>query len=185
MASGERPLNEVVFLTVAEDVATDPAREAALSDVVVLATGGARGITAEVLRELARPGNVLVLTGRSPLPESEPADTAALADAEALRAHFVAQVRSGAAKMTPGEIGKRVQAVLGLREMLANVADLRPVTAGRITGQQIVITGGLKDGERVVVEGFQKIHPGAAVQPEDWKPADNTLSATQSKADAG
>jgi NAD(P)-dependent dehydrogenase (short-subunit alcohol dehydrogenase family) len=40
---------------------------------VVLATGGARGITAETLRELARPGNVLVLTGRSPLvDEAEP-----------------------------------------------------------------------------------------------------------------
>lgn len=146
-----------VFLTVAEDVATDPAREAALSDVVVLATGGARGITAEVLRGLARPGNVLVLTGRSPLPESEPADTAALADAEALRAHFVAQVRSGAAKMTPGEIGKRVQAVLGLREMLANVADLR---AGGATVEYHAVDVVDEDGIRALVEGVVARHGG-------------------------
>lgn len=66
-----------------------------------------------------------------------------------------------------------------------NVAELRPVTAGRTTGHQVVITKGLKDGEQVVVEGFQKIHPGAAVKPEDWKPADNALSSAQSKADAG
>jgi len=66
-----------------------------------------------------------------------------------------------------------------------NVAELRPVSAGRTTGQQVVITKGLKDGEQVVVEGFQKIHPGAPVKPEEWKPSDNTLSATQSKADAG
>ena len=66
-----------------------------------------------------------------------------------------------------------------------NVAQMRPVTAGRTTGRQVVITGGLKSGERVVVEGFQKIHPGAKVEPEDWKPAADTLSRTQSKADAG
>jgi membrane fusion protein (multidrug efflux system) len=66
-----------------------------------------------------------------------------------------------------------------------NVAELRPVSAGRTTGQQVVITKGLKDGEQVVVEGFQKIRPGAAVKPEEWKPADNTLSATRSKAEAG
>ena len=144
-----------VFHTVAEDVATDAAREAALTDVVVLATGGARGITAEVLRELARPGNVLVLTGRSPLPDSEPAETAALADAEALRAHFVAQVRSGAAKMTPGEIGKRVQAVLGLREMLANIADLR---AGGATVEYYAIDVVDEEGVRAVVEGVTARH---------------------------
>jgi len=144
-----------VFHTVAEDVVADTAREAALSNVVVLATGGARGITAEVLRELARPGNVLVLTGRSPLPEREPADTAALADAEALRAHFVAQVRSGAAKMTPGEIGKRVQAVLGLREMLANVADLR---AGGATVEYYAIDVTDEEGVRALVEGVTARH---------------------------
>ena len=144
-----------VFHTVAEDVATDAAREKALSNVVVLATGGARGITAEVLRELARPGNVLVLTGRSPLPESEPAETAALADAEALRAHYVAQVRSGAAKMTPGEIGKRVQSVIGLREMLANVADLR---AGGATVEYYAIDVTDEEGVRAVVEGVTRRH---------------------------
>jgi membrane fusion protein (multidrug efflux system) len=66
-----------------------------------------------------------------------------------------------------------------------NVAEMRPVTVGRTTGQQVVITDGLKEGEQVVVEGFQKIHSGAKVEPEAWKPADNTLSATQSKAEAG
>jgi len=112
-----------VFLTVAEDVAVDPAREAALTNLVVLATGGARGITAEVLRELARPGTTLVLTGRSQLVAAEAADTAALQDADALRKHFVAQVRAGAVKLTPGEIQRKVQSLLDQREMRANVAD--------------------------------------------------------------
>jgi NAD(P)-dependent dehydrogenase (short-subunit alcohol dehydrogenase family) len=147
-----------VFHTVAEDVAADPASEQGLSSgLVVLATGGARGITAEVLRELAQPGNTLVLTGRSPLPAAEPADTAALADADELRAHFVAQVRSGAAKMTPGEIGKRVQSLVALREMRANVDDLR--AAGAVVEYHAVdVTD--EDGIRALVEDVAGRHGG-------------------------
>jgi acyl transferase domain-containing protein len=118
-----------IFRTLAEDVATDADRETALRDLVVLATGGARGITAEVLRELAAPGNTLVLTGRSAMPADEPPELAALAGADALRAHFVAQVRAGAIKLTPGEIQRRVQSVLGEREMRANIADFRAAGA--------------------------------------------------------
>lgn len=118
-----------VFATVAEDLVVDPARDAALKNLVVLATGGARGITAEVLRELARPGTTLVLTGRSEMSRSEAADTAALADADALRAHFVAQVRAGTLKSTPGEIQRRVRSLLDQREMRANVADFEAAGA--------------------------------------------------------
>lgn len=146
-----------VFHTVAEELAVDPAREAALSDLVVLATGGARGITAEVLRELARPGNTLVLTGRSALPEQEPEDTAALADAEALRLHYVGQVRSGAAKLTPGEIQRRVQGLLALREMRANLADLR--ASGAVVEYRAVdVTD--EDGIRALVEEVVARHGG-------------------------
>ncbi len=112
-----------VFVTIAEDLVVDPERDAALENLVVLATGGARGITAEVLRELARPGTTFVLTGRSQLVRSEGAETATLVDADALRAHFVAQVRAGASKATPGEIQRRVRSLLEQREMRANVAD--------------------------------------------------------------
>lgn len=115
--------HRTVFRTVAESVVADPRLETALTDLVVLATGGARGITAETLRGLASPGNTLILTGRSPL-ESEPAETAALADAASLRDHFVAEVRAGRAKWNPKEIGKRVSNLLAQREMRANIADL-------------------------------------------------------------
>ncbi|MFO1270172.1 MAG: SDR family NAD(P)-dependent oxidoreductase [Rubrivivax sp.] len=118
-----------VFRTVARPAEADPTRAAALQGIVVLATGGARGITAEVLRELARPGNTLVLTARSALPEAEAADTAALESAEALRQHFIAQVRAGASKLKPGEIQRQVQQLLALREMRANIADFRAAGA--------------------------------------------------------
>jgi len=118
-----------VFQTTAEDLAIDPVRDAALANAVVLATGGARGITAEVLRELAHPGTTLVLTGRSALVAAEAADTVPLCDADALRKHFVAQVRAGALKLTPGEIQRKVQALLDQREMRSNLADFRAAGA--------------------------------------------------------
>jgi NAD(P)-dependent dehydrogenase (short-subunit alcohol dehydrogenase family) len=118
-----------VFQTVPGTADIDSARSGALNDIVVLATGGARGITAEVLRELARPGNTLVLTGRSALAEAEAPELALLADADALRKHFIAQVRSGASAMKPGEINRHVAALLGLREMRANIADFRAAGA--------------------------------------------------------
>ena len=118
-----------VFVTTAEDAVADSGRDAALKGLVVLATGGARGITAEVLRELAVPGNTLVLTGRSALQATEAAETAALAGADALRQHFVAMVRAGRLKLTPGEIQRKVQVLLDQREMRANLADFEAAGA--------------------------------------------------------
>ena len=113
-----------IFRTVAAAVqAVDQAREP-LRKLTVLGTGGARGITAEVLRELAQPGTTLVLTGRSALPDEAPA-LSALDTAERLRQHFIAEVRSGASQLKPAEIQRRVQSVLAAREMRSNIADFR------------------------------------------------------------
>ena len=113
-----------VFRTVrAAPAAAAPPRER-LDGLIVLATGGARGITAEAMRALARPGNVLVLTGRSPLVD-EATQLAACADATQVRQHFIAEVRSGASKLTPAEIQRKTAAVLAGREMRANLDDFR------------------------------------------------------------
>lgn len=47
--------------------------------------------------------------------------------------------------------------------------ELRTVRTGRVVGDKWVIEEGLSAGERVVVEGFQKIRPGAAVNAQAWK----------------
>lgn len=54
-----------------------------------------------------------------------------------------------------------------------NVAELRPVSTGRVINDRWVISQGLKPGDKVIVEGFQKIRPGAKVNPSEWKPAAN------------
>lgn len=45
----------------------------------------------------------------------------------------------------------------------AGKAQLRPITTDRTVGDKWLVTAGLKPGERVIVEGLQKVRPGAAV----------------------
>jgi acyl transferase domain-containing protein/NAD(P)H-dependent flavin oxidoreductase YrpB (nitropropane dioxygenase family)/NAD(P)-dependent dehydrogenase (short-subunit alcohol dehydrogenase family) len=106
------------------------------ADWVVLATGGARGITAEVLRGLAGYGLRLVLVGRSPTPGPEPVETAGLPDAAALRHYFVQQARMQGQPPRPSVLEQRVRAVLHDREIAANLREL--VEAGaRVEYQQV------------------------------------------------
>ena len=61
-------------------------------------------------------------------------------------------------------------------------AELRRVTVGQVVGDRWEITSGLKPGEKVIVEGFQKIAPGAPVEAAEWKPAGDG-AATDKPAD--
>ncbi|MBU1376910.1 MAG: efflux RND transporter periplasmic adaptor subunit [Alphaproteobacteria bacterium] len=44
-------------------------------------------------------------------------------------------------------------------------AQLRPISVSRTVGDKWLVTAGLKAGERVIVEGLQKVRPGGAVKP--------------------
>jgi membrane fusion protein (multidrug efflux system) len=46
-----------------------------------------------------------------------------------------------------------------------NKATQRPVKVGELIGGNLMILEGLKAGERIVVEGLQKVREGAVVQP--------------------
>jgi NAD(P)-dependent dehydrogenase (short-subunit alcohol dehydrogenase family)/acyl carrier protein len=83
-------------------------------DVVVI-TGGARGVTAEVavaLAEECRP--TLVLLGRSPEPAAEPADLAACADETSLKRALAARAGGTA---TPRQLDEQCKALLAGREI--------------------------------------------------------------------
>ncbi len=57
-------------------------------------------------------------------------------------------------------------------------AELRPVKVGARVGTDWVITSGLKVGEKVVVEGLQKIKAGAPVVAKPWTPpVENKVAA--------
>lgn len=66
-----------------------------------------------------------------------------------------------------------------------NKVSAQPVKADAAQNGNWVISSGLKGGERVIVEGFQKAKPGATVAPEPWKgPAGATSAAGASPASA-
>ena len=50
----------------------------------------------------------------------------------------------------------------------ANTVSIRPVTVGERSGSMWIIEGGLKPGERVVVEGIQQIRPNLVVKPQPF-----------------
>ncbi len=114
-----------VFHTVFSPVNIDVANSKKLQDIIVLATGGARGVTAEVLRELALPGNTLILTGRSALADKESEILKKLTTADALRQYFISEARSNNTSITPAKIGQKINAVLATREMYSNIEDFK------------------------------------------------------------
>ena len=114
-----------IFHTVDESLEDKDERLDSISDLVVLATGGLRGVTAELLRELALPGNTLLLTGRSSFPEDEPEYLKSLITPSDLRQYFISEVRNGQLHMTPAEIQHNVKSILAAREMRNNINDFR------------------------------------------------------------
>lgn len=65
----------------------------------------------------------------------------------------------------------------------------RPIKIGSAKGNQWVVLSGLKAGEKVMVDGFQKLQPGATVKPVAWqapgfKPAASMPAASGAPAPA-
>jgi membrane fusion protein (multidrug efflux system) len=60
----------------------------------------------------------------------------------------------------------------------------RPVQLGGARGSQWVVLGGLKAGEQVVVDGFQKIRPKTPVTPVPWSPLGASAPAAAAPASA-
>jgi len=92
---------------------------------VVLVTGGAYGVTADVAKALAEQWQPrLVLVGRSPLPGPEAAETAGLSSPE-LRRHLLAEAKARGQRVVPAEIEKQISRVLKDRQIRANVEACR------------------------------------------------------------
>jgi membrane fusion protein (multidrug efflux system) len=58
------------------------------------------------------------------------------------------------------------------------------VTIGGASGSNWVVQGGLNAGEMVIVEGFQKLRPGAPVKPVPWSAAASAPAASAAVAPA-
>lgn len=98
------------------------------SDWVIVATGGARGITAECLRTLAPYGPTLVLIGRTPLPDHEGPETAGL-DRVGLRNYLLDQARARGDKIRPADIEAQIVKMRAARDIRTNVDDFERMGA--------------------------------------------------------
>jgi acyl transferase domain-containing protein/NAD(P)H-dependent flavin oxidoreductase YrpB (nitropropane dioxygenase family)/NADP-dependent 3-hydroxy acid dehydrogenase YdfG len=95
-------------------------------DWIVLATGGARGITAELTHEIARPGMKLFLVGRTPFPADEAPDTAGIEDVSDLRRALMARSDASA---SPAGIDRDLERLHAEREIRRNVRRLQETGA--------------------------------------------------------
>ena len=59
-----------------------------------------------------------------------------------------------------------------------NLVAVQPVRTGGVQDGQWLVTEGLKAGDRVVVEGFQKFAAGDRVRPQAWAEADASADVT-------
>lgn len=51
-----------------------------------------------------------------------------------------------------------------------NKIEVRPLQTGRTSGENWVVTGGLKPGDKVIVEGAMLLRPGMPVTPQPFNP---------------
>jgi membrane fusion protein (multidrug efflux system) len=60
----------------------------------------------------------------------------------------------------------------------------RPLKLGGVDGGDWIVLSGLKAGEQVMVDGFQKLRPGATVKPVPWSGAASAPAAAAAPASA-
>ncbi|MCD2343423.1 efflux RND transporter periplasmic adaptor subunit [Ideonella azotifigens] len=98
----------------------------------------------------------------------------------------IEQARSDAAILVPQQAVTRGTA--GDTVLVVNAekqTEPRPVQLSGTHGNQWVVLSGLKAGEQVVVDGFQKIRPKTPVSPVPWTPAGAASGAPAAPAASG
>ena len=92
----------------------------------VLVTGGARGITGAIARELARRFRpTLLIVGRSELPpEQEPAETALLTTPESIKGALILRMQREGRPPAPGPVEAEYRRLMQAREIRDNLAGM-------------------------------------------------------------
>ncbi|MCP4875300.1 MAG: SDR family NAD(P)-dependent oxidoreductase [Gammaproteobacteria bacterium] len=92
------------------------------SDDIVLVTGGARGITAEVAKFAAAQSKAtLILLGRSPEPSEEDVETRSHSDPVELRRALISRAHDQGVKLSPRDIEAELKVLLANREIHATL----------------------------------------------------------------
>ena len=111
-ANGNRNALVATETTLHEDV-----KATLTSDDLVVVSGGARGVTAACVIELAKATRAkFILLGRTAL-TPEPACTKSAANEGAIKAALIADAKARGEKLVPAAIGKQAQEILATREV--------------------------------------------------------------------
>jgi acyl transferase domain-containing protein/NADP-dependent 3-hydroxy acid dehydrogenase YdfG len=106
-------------------LAGPPPEDVVQSPAVVVATGGARGVTAAALKALAgTPGTTFVLLGRTELAEEPPDLADVVREADLRRRIASLPVPAGRAPRSAAEIGAEARRIVAAREIRATLAAL-------------------------------------------------------------
>ncbi|MGE0194332.1 MAG: SDR family NAD(P)-dependent oxidoreductase [Methylocystis sp.] len=99
-------------------------------DGVLLVTGGAYGITADVTRAMAEKfRSRLILVGRSPMPGDEPEATRGLIDRAELRQFLIGEARARNEKVKPADIENAIKRIFKDRQIRDNIAAMQAAGA--------------------------------------------------------
>lgn len=99
------------------------------SDWVVLVTGGAQGITANIVKEFLLPGMTLIVVGRSPEPDPESPATAGIENLAKLRQILLNQAKAQGKAVTPKQIEEEIKQLKRGRAIHHNLAQFRQAGA--------------------------------------------------------
>ncbi len=149
-------------------------------DWVVLVTGGAQGITAEIASELLTPGITLIVVGRSPEPSEESPVTAGIAEIGGLRQALLKQAQSQGLSLTPIQIESQLKRLISARAIRRNLKQFR------LAGASVsYLSADVRNGEEfgALIEGIYSrygrldavIHGAGII--EDKLIADKTLDS--------
>ncbi|QSJ14031.1 SDR family NAD(P)-dependent oxidoreductase [Nostoc sp. UHCC 0702] len=123
--------NRTIFRTVPAAFAPTPDTDAWIptADAVVLATGGARGITAEIVADLAAYGLTLIVTGQSSLAGAELEITKGITSVSQLRQLLIKQGQQQNLTLTPVQIERQLQTLLRDRTIRQNLEKFQQLGA--------------------------------------------------------
>lgn len=162
------PISEVEYLAATENIQdslSKPFEERKESIELILADGSTFANKARLLsvdRQINAATGTILVTALAKNPGS------VLRPGLFARARIVAKTLAGAV-IVPQRAVLEIQGSYQVGVVGADgKAEIRPVQVGARTGSDWVIASGLKAGEKVIVEGLQKVRTGAPVSAKPW-----------------
>lgn len=87
-----------------------------------------------------------------------------------VRIRFPQALAEGVARLPQRAVQMTVNGPVVMVVDAENKVGVRPIKTSGMSGSSWIVTAGLKEGEKVIVEGHMKAPPGSTVKPVPWTP---------------